>query len=109
MISAVDNNIIWVMSGTTSEAYCQQWTKIRGATCTCDAILFSKSLDDGENDHFPLHQLYFVKPGVFIDKEESEENEKWTDRALMLEFGRVNSIEIEEERSGNWITRIRAR
>ena len=28
MISAVDNNIIWRMSG----AYCQQWTAIRGTT-----------------------------------------------------------------------------
>ena len=28
-ISAVDNNIIWGMSG----AYCQQWIAIRGATC----------------------------------------------------------------------------
>ena len=37
MISAVDNNIIWGMSGTTSGAYCQQWTTIRGATCICDA------------------------------------------------------------------------
>ena len=37
MISAVDNNIILGMSGTTSGAYCQQWTTIRGATCICDA------------------------------------------------------------------------
>merc|ERR1719490_93148 len=34
---------------------------------------------------------------VFIDKEESEENKKWTDRALMLEYGRIDRIEIEEE------------
>ena len=38
MISAVDNNIIWGMPGTTSGAYCQQWTTITGATCICDAI-----------------------------------------------------------------------
>ena len=61
---------------------------------------------------FLLHQLYFVKPGVFIDKEESEENENWTDRALMLEYGRINSIEVEdsgEDDPGRWIHRIRAR
>ena len=56
-----------------------------------------------------LHQLYFVKPGVFIDKEESEENKKWTDRALMLEYGRIDRIEIEEEGRGYHIQRIRAR
>ena len=54
-------------------------------------------------------QLYLVKPGVFIDKEESEENEKWTDRALMLEYGRIDTIEIEESDSGSFIQRIRAR
>ena len=46
---------------------------------------------------------------MFIDKEESEENKKWTDRALMLEYGRINSIEIEEEEEGSCIQRIRAR
>ena len=56
-----------------------------------------------------IHQLYFVKPGVFIDKEESEENKKWTDRALMLEYGRIDRIEIEEEEEGDLIQRIRAR
>ena len=56
-----------------------------------------------------MNQLYFVKPGVFIDKEESEENEKWTDRALMLEYGRIDRIEIEEEQYGSCIQRIRAR
>ena len=38
MISAVDNNIFWGISGTTSGAYCQQWTTIRSATCICDAV-----------------------------------------------------------------------
>ena len=38
MISAVDNIIIFGMSGTTSGAYCQQWTAIHGATCICDAV-----------------------------------------------------------------------
>ena len=56
-----------------------------------------------------INQLYFVKPGVFIDKEESEENEKWTDRALMLEYGPITSIEVEEEEDGFHIQRIRAR
>ena len=39
----------------------------------------------------------------------NEEREKWTDRALMLEYGRIDSIEIEEEEYGRWIQRIRAR
>ena len=56
-----------------------------------------------------IHQLYFVKTGVFINKEESEENKKWTDRALMLEYGPITSIEIEEVERGFWIQRIRAR
>ena len=46
---------------------------------------------------------------MFINKEESEENEKWTDRALMLEYGRIDSIEIEEDKDAEWIQRIRAR
>ena len=33
---------------------------------------------------------------MFIDKEEREENTKWTDRALMLEYGSITSIEISE-------------
>ena len=53
--------------------------------------------------------MYFVKPGVLINREESEQNKKWTDRALMLEYGRIDSIEIEEEMNGNWIRGIRAR
>ena len=53
--------------------------------------------------------MYFVKPGVFIDKEESEENTKWTDRALMLEYGRITSIEVEERDDGNRIQGIRVR
>ena len=66
------------------------------------------------NLFFYIHQLYFVKPGVFIDKEESEENEKWTDRALMLEYGRIDRIEVEEQeegylKGGYSIQRIRAR
>ena len=33
---------VWGMSGTTSGAYCQQWTKICGATCICDAVFSFK-------------------------------------------------------------------
>ena len=53
--------------------------------------------------------MYFVKPGVVIDKEESEENKKWTDRALMLEYGRIDSIEVNEHKDGYFIQQIRAR
>ena len=56
-----------------------------------------------------IRQLYFVKPGVFINKDEDEESKKWTDRALMLEYGRIDLIEIEEEENGRFIQRIRAR
>ena len=58
---------------------------------------------------FLLIKCMFVKPGVLINKEESEENKKWTDRALMLEYGRLDLIEVEEERDGEWIQQIRAR
>ena len=36
---AVDNYIIWRISGTKFGAYFQQWIAIRGATCICDAVL----------------------------------------------------------------------
>ena len=36
--SAVDNYIIWRMSGTTSGAYCQQWIAILSAIYVCDAV-----------------------------------------------------------------------
>ena len=36
--SAVDNYIIWRMSGTTSGVYCQQLIAIHVATCICDAV-----------------------------------------------------------------------
>ena len=58
---------------------------------------------------FSTHQLYFVKPDVVIDKEESEENKKWTDRALMLQYGRIDSIEVNEHKDGYFIQQIRAR
>ena len=72
-------------------------------------MMMENLLINSLTESFSIHQLYFVKPGVFIDKEESEENEKWTDRALMLEYGRIDRIEIEEEKDGDWIQRIRAR
>ena len=53
--------------------------------------------------------MYFVKPGVFIEKEESEENRNWTDRALMLQYGRITSIEVKVREFGYWIQEIRAR
>ena len=43
MIFEVDDNIIWGMSGTTSAAYCQQWTTIRGAVCAVSVMPFSIS------------------------------------------------------------------
>ena len=36
--SAVDNYIIWRMSGTTTKAYRQQWIAISGAIYICDAV-----------------------------------------------------------------------
>ena len=72
-------------------------------------MMMTIDLQSFTNLSFSSDQLYFGKPGVFIDKEESEENKKWTDRALMLEYGRIDTIEIEEENRGRWIQRIRAR
>ena len=63
MISAVDNDIIWGMSRTTSGAYWQQWTTIRCATCICDAVLLSCLVDAGHalqdvlsGEHRPCHR-----------------------------------------------------
>ena len=50
-----------------------------------------------------------MKPGVLINQEESEEAGKWTDRALMQEYGLIDLIEVEEEKNSDWIQRIRAR
>ena len=49
-----------------------------------------------------------VKPGVIIDKEEVEGDTKWTDLPL-LKYGSLTALEIEEEKGGEWIQRIRAR
>ena len=53
-----------------------------------------------------------IVSGIIVDEEVEEEVEgssKWTDRALMLQFGLLTAVEVEEERDGDWITRIRAR
>ena len=42
-------------------------------------------------------------------EEEVEKSSKWTDRALMLQFGRLTALQVEEHESGNLIQRIRAR
>ena len=41
------------------------------------------------------------------DKE--EESKKWSDRALMNKYGKITAIEIEEEKDGDFIQKIRAR
>ena len=42
-------------------------------------------------------------------EEEEERSSKWTDRALMMQSGLMTAIQVEEERRGNAIQRIRAR
>ena len=42
-------------------------------------------------------------------EDEVEGSSKWTDRALMLQFGLLTAVEVEEEENGLWIQRIRAR
>ena len=53
----------------------------------------------------------FLKPGVILanDDEEEESSKKWSDRALMSKFGKMTAIGIEENESGKWIQKIRAR
>ena len=48
--------IIWGMSG----AYCQQWTAICGATCSCDAVY--------QNIQFLSQDCYFKKIALFSEK-----------------------------------------
>ena len=70
-----------------------------------------------DEDHGP-----FVKPGVIIEEEEVEVGTKWTDSDSdseeeytkwtdlpLLKHGSLTALEIEEERDGYWIQRIRAR
>ena len=42
-------------------------------------------------------------------EEEVEGSSKWTDRALMLQSGLLTAVEVEEDKSGIFIQRIRAR
>ena len=50
----------------------------------------------------------FLKPGVIIEEEEDEVSTKWTDLPL-LKYGSLTALEIEVQRSGLCIQRIRAR
>ena len=50
--------------------------------------------------------------GIIVDEEVEEEvkgRRKWTDRALMLQSGLLTALQVEEEKDGDWIQRIRAR
>ena len=42
-------------------------------------------------------------------EEEVEGSSKWTDRALMLQSGLLTALQVEEEKDGYFIQRIRAR
>ena len=45
---------------------------------------------------------------MIVSKEETG-NEKWSDRNLAKEHGRLSAIEVEVQRDGEWIQRLRAR
>ena len=56
--------------------------------------------------------LILLVSGIIVDEEVEEEVEgssKWTDRALMLQSGLLTAVEVEEDRFGYYIQRIRAR
>ena len=56
--------------------------------------------------------LILLVSGIIVDEEVEEEVEgsrKWTDRALMLQSGLLTAVEVEEQKGGYWIQRIRAR
>ena len=56
--------------------------------------------------------IFNIAPGIILDEEVVEEVEgrrKWTDRALMLQSGLLTALQVEEEKDGRWIQRIRAR
>ena len=57
--------------------------------------------------------LILIVSGIIVEEEEVEEevegSSKWTDRALMLQSGLLTALQVEEEREGRWIQRIRAR
>ena len=42
-------------------------------------------------------------------EEKVEGSSKWTDHALMLQSGLLTAVEVEEDKDGDWIQRIRAR
>ena len=53
-----------------------------------------------------------IVSGIIVDEEVEEEVEgssKWTDRALMLQSGLLTAVQVEEQKNGRWIQRIRAR
>ena len=57
--------------------------------------------------------LIVIVSGIIVEEEEVEEevegSSKWTDRALMLQSGLLTALQVEEEKDGDWIQRIRAR
>ena len=57
--------------------------------------------------------LIIIVSGIIVEEEEVEEevegSSKWTDRALMLQSGLLTALQVEEEKDGFWIQRIRAR
>ena len=57
--------------------------------------------------------LILIVSGIIVEEEEVEEevegSSKWTDRALMLQSGLLTALQVEEEKDGDWIQRIRAR
>ena len=59
-----------------------------------------------------LKMSFTIASGIIADEEVEEEvkgSSKWTDRALMLQSGLLTALQVEEQKSGKWIQRIRAR
>ena len=44
-----------------------------------------------------------------VEHEVDAGNGEWTDYALMLQFGPVSALEVQQEGDGKWIEQIRAR
>ena len=57
--------------------------------------------------------LIVIVSGIIVEEEEVEEevegSSKWTDRALMLQSGLLTALQVEENKNGSCIQRIRAR
>ena len=57
--------------------------------------------------------LILIVSGIIVEEEEVEEevegSSKWTDRALMLQSGLLTALQVEEQKDGYYIQRIRAR